>query len=155
MEKIAAMPVPPNIDIFNRFSLTVFHRLYIIFPMPVELDVHDLMMSSIPEDSSFDEAFDALQVGREALGFLSAEGFINHQGAFRESSGFRQVRLTMKGLTILGSVPTSLITKKPLISRILAATEKGIKNAAAEQVQALMNKVLIAALSKAACGIVG
>jgi hypothetical protein len=149
------MPVPKNIDIFNRFSLSVFQMLYMNFPTPVELDVNDLMMSSIPEGTSHDETFDALLAGFMAIDFLSNEGFITHQDAPREGSKFQQVRLTMKGLAILGNVPASLVRKESLISKILLVTEKGIKNAAAEKVQEIVNKVFFSALLKTVCGALG
>lgn len=61
------MSVPPNIDLFNRFSLAVFKNLYVSFPISIELDVNDLMMSVTPTGSSFDETFDALKMGARLL----------------------------------------------------------------------------------------
>jgi len=143
------MSVPPNIDLFNRFSLAVFQKLYVSFPVSIELNVDDLMMSALPSDSSFGETFDALQVGGETLEFLSSEGFLTHKGALLDGSQFLQVRLTMKGLAILGSTPASLDKKESLMSKILAVTGKGLKDAASEQVQDLASQVYTFALASA------
>lgn len=143
------MSVPPNIDLFNRFSLAVFQRLYVSFPVSIELNVDDLMMSAIPTDSSSDETFDALQVGGEALDFLSSEGFLTHKGALLDGTRYLQVRLTMKGLAILGSMPVSLEKRESLISKILAVAGKGLKDAASEQVQDLASQVFTFALASA------
>lgn len=146
---IIIMSVPPNIDLFNRFSLAVFQKLYVSFPVSIELNVDDLMMSALPSDSSFGETFDALQVGGETLEFLSSEGFLTHKGALLDGSQFLQVRLTMKGLAILGSTPASLDKKESLMSKILAVTGKGLKDAASEQVQDLASQVYTFALASA------
>lgn len=141
------MSVPPNIDLFNRFCLTVFQKLYASFPVAVELDVRELMMSAIPNNRSFDETFDALHVGGEALDFLSSEGFLTHKGSFLDGSQFLQVRLSMKGLAILGSMPTSLENKESLISKILAVASKGLKDAASDQIQELASQAFTFALA--------
>ena len=134
---------------FNRFSLAVFQKLYENFPVSIDLDVNDLMMSVIPTDSSFGETFDALQAGGEALAFLSAEGFLTYKDVFLHGPQYLQVRLTVKGLAILGSMPASLEKKESLISKILAVAGKGLKNAASEQVQDLASQVFTFALVSA------
>lgn len=119
------------------------------FPISVELNVNDLMMSVTPTDSSFDETFDALEMGGEALDFLSSEGFLTHKGALLNGTQYLQVRLTMKGLAVLGSMPASLEKKESLISKILTVAGKGLKDAASEQVQDLASQVFTFALASA------
>lgn len=143
------MSVPPNIDLFNRFSLSVFQKLYESFPVSIDLDVDDLMMSVIPTGSSRDEAFDALQMGGEALVFLSSEGFLTHKDTLLDRSQYRQVRLTMKGLAILGSMPASLEKSESLISKIRAVGGNALKDAASDKVQALVSQVFTFALASA------
>ena len=135
------MSVPPNVDLFNRFSLSVFQKLYISFPIPIELDVNNLMIAAVPSNSSFDETFNALRMGREVLEVLCSEGFLTHQGTLLDGSQYFQVRLTMKGLAVLGSVQASLEKKESLISKILSIAGKGLKDAASEQVQDLASQV--------------
>lgn len=143
------MTTPPNIDLFNRFALAVFKKLYLSFPVATELDVNDLIMSVTPTNSSYEQSFDALSVGGEALNFLASEGFLVHQGAFLDGSQFLQVRLTMKGLAVLGSMPAALERKESLISKILAISGKGLKDAASEQVQDLASQAFAFALASA------
>jgi len=143
------MSVPPNIDLFNRFSLAVFRKLYLSFPVAVELDVNDLVMSVTPADGSYEETFDALSMGGEALDFLASEGFLTHKGVLLNGSQYLQVRLTMKGLAVLGSTPASLERKESLISKILAVSGKGLKDAASEQVQELASQAFTLALASA------
>jgi len=141
------MTPPPNIDLFNRFALAVFRKLYLSFPVAIELDVDDLIMSAMPTNISYEKSFNALSVGGEALNFLASEGFLIHQGALSDGSQFLQVRLTMKGLAVLGSMPAALERKESLITKILAISGKGLKDAASEQVQDLASQVFTFALA--------
>lgn len=143
------MSIPQNIDLFNRFSLAVFRKLYLSFPVPVEIDVNDLMMSVMPNDTEYEQTFQILIVGGQAVEFLANEGFLTHQGSLMDRSQYLQVRLTMKGLAVLGSVPASLEKRESLISKILSITGKGIKDAAAEQVSELSNQAFSFALASA------
>lgn len=143
------MTTQPNIDLFNRFTLAVFKKLYLNFPVAIELDVDDLIISVTPTDTSYEETFNALSVGGEALNFLASEGFLVHQGALLDGSQFLQVRLTMKGLAVLGSMPAALEHKESLIAKILAISGKGLKEAASEQVQDLASQAFAFALASA------
>jgi hypothetical protein len=143
------MATPPNIDLFNRFALAVFKKLYLSFPVATELDVNDLITSVTPSNASYDETFDSLIIGGEALNFLASEGFLVHQGALLDGSQFLQVRLTMKGLAVLGSMPTALEHKESLIAKILTISGKGLKDAASEQVQDLASQAFAFALASA------
>lgn len=143
------MSVPPNIDLFNRFSLAVFRELYLSFPVEVDLNVNDLVLSVTPTDGSYEETFDALSMGGNALDFLASEGFLTHKGSLLDCSQYHQVRLTMKGLAVLGSTPASLEKSESLISKILAVSGKGLKDAASEQVQSLAGQAFALALTAA------
>lgn len=136
------MTTPPNIDLFNRFTLEVFKRLYLKFPIAIELDVDELIVSVTPTGASYEDSFNALILGGEALTFLASEGFLVHQGTLLDGSKFLQVRLTMKGLVTLGSIPQTLEHKESLITKILTISGKGLKEAASEQVQDLASQAL-------------
>jgi hypothetical protein len=143
------MSIPANLDQFNRFCLAVFGKLYLSFPVPIELDVGELMMSAIPGAAGQEATWDALSSGGHAIEFLAAEGFLVHQGGFLDGSQFMQVRLTMKGLAVLGSVPGSLEKRESLISKILSVIGKGLKDAASEQVSELSSQAFAFALASA------
>ena len=142
------MSIPPNIDLFNRFCLAVFEKLYLSFPCPLDIDVSNLMMSVIPIGTASEEAiWNDLDIGGPAIEFLAAEGFLVYQGA-PNGNQFMQVRLTMKGLVVLlGSVPDSLEKHEPLISKILSITSKGLKEAASDQVNELSHQAFAFALA--------
>ena len=143
------MSIPANLDQFNRFCLAVFGKLYLSFPVPIELDVGQLMMSVVPGEAGREATWDALSSGGHAIEFLAAEGFLVHQGGLLDGSQFMQVRLTMKGLAVLGSVPGSLEKRESLISKILSVTGKGLKEAASEQVSELSSQAFAFALASA------
>lgn len=143
------MTIPSNIDLFNRVALAAFQRLYLSFPVPIDLAVNDLVMSAMPLGAAFDDAFTALSMGREALEFLAGEGFLTHKGCHVEGSYCLQVRLTMKGLAILGSIPASLTHKETLMSKIGAIAGKGLRNAASDQVQELTSQIFSFAMASA------
>jgi hypothetical protein len=143
------MSVPANLDQFNRFCLAVFGKLYLSFPVPIELDVCQLMMSVIPGEAEKKATWDALSSAGHAIEFLAAEGFLVHQGGLLDGSQFLRVRLTMKGLAVLGSVPGSLEKRESLITKIMNITGKGLKEAASEQVSELSNQAFAFALASA------
>lgn len=87
-------------------------------------------------------------LGGEALDFLRSEGFLTHDG-HTNSGQYLHVRLTMKGLAVLGSIPASLEKRESLISKILAVSGKGMKDAASEQVQDLASQAFTFTLASA------
>ena len=143
------MSIPANIDLFNRFSLAVFQKLYLNFPIPIELDVDDLVMSVTPSGANFNEKFDSLHMGGDAIDFLASEGFLTHSGVLLGGSQYMEVRLTMKCLAVLGSLPSALDRKETLISKIRAVASKGLKDAASDQVQELASQAFTFALASA------
>jgi hypothetical protein len=143
------MAAPENIEIFNRICVALFDKLYSAFPVPVEIDVNDLAMSAIPQDASYENAWDVLSAGGEAINFLAEEGFLTHKGAMLDGSQYLQVRLTMKGLAVLGYVPTSIEKQEPLISQIRSVVGGGLKEAGGETVRQLVSKAFSLALAAA------
>ena len=143
------MAVPENIEIFNRICVALFDKLYSAFPVPVEIDVNDIAMSAVPQDASYETAWDVLSVGGEVINFLAMEGFIKNKSAFLDRSQFIQVRLTMKGLAVLGYVPASIEKQEPLISKIRGVVGGGLKEAGGETVRQLVSQAFILALAAA------
>lgn len=142
------MSVPPNIDLFNRFTLAIFQKLYLSFPNPIELEIVTLLESVTPDDATYDQAFNQAAAAGDTIEFLAAEGFLIHQGPMLDASQYNQVRLTMKGLAILG-MPGALTRKESLISEILTISAKGLKDAAKDQVQELASRAFAFAIASA------
>ena len=135
-----------NITFFNRITLALFEKLYLSFPTPTELDIKSLAMSVIPEDAEFDEAWNSLQAAEDTINFLEQEGFLTHKGSYLEGGTFLQVRLSLKGLAILGSTPDALESKQSLIDRIRKTLAGGAKEAGTEAVKLLTQQALAAAV---------
>lgn len=143
------MAAPENIEIFNRICVALFDKLYSAFPVPVEIDVNDLAMGAIPQDASYANTWDVLSVGGEVINFLGEEGFLTHKGAMLDGSQHVQVRLTMKGLAVLGYVPTSIEKQESVIAKIRSVVGGGLKEAGGETVRQLVSQVFGLALTAA------
>lgn len=143
------MTTPENIETFNRICVALFDKLYSAFPVPVEVDVSGIAMSAVPQDASYETAWDVLSVGGEVINFLAEEGFLSHKGASLDGSQFIQVRLTMKGLAVLGYVPASVDKQEPLISKIRGVVGGGLKEAGGETVRQLVSQAFSLMLAAA------
>lgn len=143
------MTTPENIETFNRICVALFDKLYSAFPVPVEIEVNSIVMSVLPDEVSYESTWDVLSVGGDVINFLAEENFLTHKGSFLDGSQFIQVRLTMKGLAVLGYVPTSLEKQEPLISKIRGVVSGGVKQAGAETVRQLVSQAFSLALAAA------
>ncbi|MGH8503396.1 MAG: hypothetical protein ACREVE_13175 [Gammaproteobacteria bacterium] len=133
-----------NIDAFNRICVSLFDKLYSAFPIPIDISTASLAESAVPEDASFDEAWEADSIADGAVTFLAEEGFLTHHGGVIGGGEFSQARLTMKGLDILGYVPAALEQKErseSLISRIHGIASDGVKKASSETVRQVVSHI--------------
>jgi len=131
-----------NVEIFNRICIHLLSVLYDSFPVPITVVPDKLGLEAIPEDLDFDGAWSVMDIANETLDFLHQEGFLT-QSSPVSTDEHSQVRLTMKGLAILG-VPVSLDKKeheKAIIDRIKSLLEKGAENSAAKGIQAIVSEV--------------
>lgn len=144
------MGTPENIEFFNRVCVALFDKLYSAFPVPVEIDVNSIAMSAVPRDDSHEETWNVLSVSGEVVNFLAEEGFLSHKGALLGGSQFMQVRLTMKGLAVLGYVPVSIEKQETLISKIRGVVGAGLKEAGSETVRQLVSQAFSLALATGA-----
>lgn len=143
------MTAPENIENFNRICLVLFDKLYSAFPVPVEIDVDAIAMIAVPQDATYKNTWDVLSVGGEVINFLAEEGFLTHKGAMLDGSQYFQVRLTMKGLAVLGYVPASLERQETLISKIRSVMGGGLKEAGGETVRQLVSQAFSLTLAAA------
>ena len=144
-----------NITFFNRLTLALFEKLYSSFPTPVDIDVKAIAMTIIPEDAEGAETWSSLQAAEDAIDFLAQEGFLTHKGTYLEGGTFLQTRLTLKGLSILGSTPDALEGRQPLIDRIRKVLSGGAKEAGAEAVKLLTQQAFAAAVAATPAVIAG
>lgn len=142
------MSTPENIEIFNRICIVLFDRLYSAFPVPIEIAVNDISAEVAPRED-FDGSWDVSTIGREVIEFLNQEGFLTAEGSYDSGSVYLQVRLTMKGLAVLGYVPSTLEKQEALISRISRVARGGLKEAGGEVVRQLVSQVFNLAIAAA------
>jgi hypothetical protein len=140
-------PSNPNVEIFNRVCLYLFSELYESFPVPMAIDPNALGLSAVPDEEEYDACWSVMEIAVETVTFLQQEGFVTVRD--RVSTGeFGDVRLTMKGLAVLG-VPISLKAnepREPIITKIKKLAEKGAEKVATETVQAVVSEVFKFAL---------
>lgn len=101
--------VPRNIEIFNRVVGLVLSDLYEAFPSSIDIDT-----SSVGARASEGFTTDQGEILKlittdctEVVTFLAEEGFVRYRADWGDLSGktMHSVRLTMKGLAVLGRVP--------------------------------------------------
>jgi glutaredoxin-related protein len=146
-------PSSPNVEAFNLICLHLFAELYEEFPVPTVIDPNSLGLSAIPDESEFEATWDVMKIAVETVKFLQEEGFLT----FRDQVGtgeFDDVRLTMKGLAILG-IPVILVaaeSQEPIIRKIKRLAGKGAEKVSADAVQAVVSAVFKFALGATASG---
>lgn len=133
--------IPKNIHRFNLIALLLFAKLYESFPSGIDIEPLKVGHEALPKDPSWDdEAWDFYEVAYDVVRWLAEEGFLRYENP-NNTRDFYNVRLTMKGLAILGYVPTSIKfsdPKEPLIEKIKRVLATGTEKAAAEGVRAIL-----------------
>jgi hypothetical protein len=138
-----------NIDRFNLTALKLFEKLYDEFPNPRDIDTKELGISASPDDAEFIEAFKFTVYAQNAVSWLAEEGFIRYE-QHESGTTFRRVRLTLKGLTVLGYIPTAVRGReKPvtLISRVKKVLAGGAEKAGTEAVRTIITELFKLAAS--------
>jgi hypothetical protein len=98
-----------NFEVFNRIALHILVRLFEVFPGHIDLDAHRIGIDAKPEDpdETNEEIWENMMLGHDTLTWLRDEGFLA-VGQTTMDSQFHRVRLTLKGLTLLGYQPPTL-----------------------------------------------
>jgi hypothetical protein len=139
---------PENIHRFNVTALALLDRLYYSFPEPIKVDASHVAIDAAPSDST-DEGFWEYGAGADhVLTWLGEEGFLRYM-KYAENGHFYGVRLTLKGLTVLGHVPVAVTEggrRTPTIDRIRKALANGAEKAGTEAVQSIIGSLFRASL---------
>ena len=128
----------PNMDEFNRITVLVLGKLYESFPQAIRLtaeDVHDAPNENDVRNFSY------------TVEFLGSEGYIKYQAGSDEGWFFVEVCLTMKGLTVLRSMPDSLDAQETLGHRFGGFLKNGAKDVSKELLKVAVNQFMAAAVS--------
>jgi len=143
-----------NVEVFNFTALQLFAKLFDSFPQPVSLDADTLASES---NEAFGETMNDtvrfVYLAPHTVTWLAEEGFLRFEkGPYPGSQTFTSVRLTLKGLTVLGYAPTALQAPEkstPLINRIKSVVAVGAEKAGADAVKSLLGEVFKLSISMA------
>lgn len=142
---------PENIRAFNWLTLKVLSDLYDAFPQPTDIKGLRFIISTLFDIGTKSREADYLQHFSSTVRWLKDEGFIKYESD--DAGNFRKVILTLKGLAVLGYVPSSLSSadrEEPMISKIKLVLAKGAEGAATDAVKAILIKLFaLAVIGKA------
>ena len=137
-----------NIETFNRICLHLFSELYDAFPVPVAVNPSSMGLSATPENLDYEGAWGVMTIAVESIDFLAQEGFLTKRESMSPGE-LSDVRLTMKGLAILG-IPISLNpdeTQKPAIEKIKTVMGKGAEQFSNKAIQAVISEIFKLAIN--------
>ncbi len=145
--------IPQNIQQFNIIALVLFKELYKSFPSGINVEPIDVGLKALPKDKSWDkQARDFATVTYDVVSWLTEEGFLRCETQ-NQTREFYNARLTMKGLTVLGYLPTSLKPEdpedpeEPIIEKIQRILATGTGKVAAEGVKTIIGQIFTLALT--------
>lgn len=140
-----------NFDLFNQIALHCLVKLFDEFPNEIELNAHSLALDAIPQNEHKDSeaAWDLMELGINTITWLKSEGFISFKN--RAYGGeFFQVRLTLKGLSLLGySLPRH---NEP--ETLIEQAKEVLKDASVGSAKEIMTKLFMTGLC-ASSGVIG
>lgn len=137
------MEQPRNIEIFNRVVILTLAKLYESFPTPIDLDVENIGHDAIHDARDEQEAFVVITaVSSCSISFLAEEGFIRYEPSLRTLVGspFPSARLTLKGFTVLGSIPSTVnetVDHRPFADQLREAVNEGANDSISELVKSM------------------
>ncbi|PWB41054.1 MAG: hypothetical protein C3F19_07600 [Rhodocyclales bacterium] len=141
--------IPKNMQIFDLVTLRILERLYEAFPMPIEITPGSIGIEITSDVATSDDAWSAISVADATLPWLANEGFLRYETVTNVGT-FREVQLTLKGLSILGSVPLSITQSEvpePIIKKVKKVLTSGAEKAGADAVKAVLNEVFRLAMN--------
>lgn len=148
---------PQNIEHFNLVVLELFSRLYESFPHPLNIcdqsHIH-IGFAAVPNGATGDEAWSIGTMASDVIEWLKEEGFLRYEPDPNHQHGnYWKVRLTLKGFTILGYVPTSLQQaeqKESLIDKAKQAIASAASTTGKEVIKQVVAEIFKLALAPGA-----
>lgn len=135
--------IPQNIQVFNLTSIALFDRLYAAFPTPIDINPGSLYKEVLPEEATFENGFNFEDAAQGSFKWLAEEGFIRSEPCNSDGT-FVQARLTLKGLTAVGYMPSSIKVKEKqesLIDKIRQVLSSAAEKTAAEAAKVVLTQV--------------
>ena len=148
--------IPENMEAFNRVSLALFARLYDSFPKPFNIDptvANELGFAAVPQEATEEQSWNIGTLGVDVVAWLAEEGFLRYEPDPNHRYGyFWKVRLSLKGLTILGYIPSTLRAaeqKEALITKVKRVLASGAGTAGSESIKLVVSEIFKLALAPA------
>lgn len=140
---------PGNIEQFNRIVAIGLLQLYEAFPMPIDLNADDVAAKAGPANNpDVDFHWQLTDHAQAALEFLSEEGFIRYASNQRHAEEyhiFHRAQLTVKGLAILGAVPSVVdeqIDRRPIADQLKEGVRRGAVDVLAKAVGSIFGAAM-------------
>lgn len=130
-----------NIDCFNAVAAHLFSVLYDSFPNAIHVETADVARGAAG-DLEPDQLREWERIAASTVSWLAEEEFLHVHSAVY--GGFMNVRLSMKGLTVLGYIPVSIKPDEPpepLIVRLKRFAGKGIEGATTDAVKHVLGQI--------------
>lgn len=147
---------PTGMDSFNLVTLRLLDRLYDSFPRPLNISrdvANEISFSAVP-DATEEQAWEIATMATDVVEWLAEEGFLRYEKDPNHKHGvFWKVRLSLKGLTILGSIPAAVQTKEvkqPLIAKVKDILKSGSEKVASESTKLVVSEIFKYALASSA-----
>ena len=147
---------PTSREVFDLVATQVFAKLLSECPVPCDLDA-DHFAGPLVQNGGEMTTEDHLRIyhaAQNTISFLQCAGLVevvNHpQTLSGPSVNFFGVRLTMEGLTLLGTVPTSL--GNSLGDQLKGVANKGAEAAATGLIQSIFERAIAMGLRTAFSG---
>ena len=130
-----------NFDAFNRITLHLLVKLFEVFPGHLDVDSNALGLDAKPKDTNEteDELWESMILAGNTVTWLKSEGFIE-VGSVSYGGHYSQVRLTLKGLTLLGYAPPTMENDSKyqnLVEKAQSVLADGARGAVTEVVKEL------------------
>ncbi|MBA3756140.1 MAG: hypothetical protein H0X02_07945 [Nitrosomonas sp.] len=138
---------PRNIEIFDRITAYTFIKLYESFPIPQNLYLEEIYHEAVQGCTDENEAFQIYtSYITSTISFLADEKFIQYDqntNPMQSSPEYFGVRLTLKGFSLLGATPKTVIEKtnntpqSSFIELLKSSFSTGTKSALSDIVKSL------------------
>lgn len=140
-----------NFDKFNQITLYTLVQLFDQFPLAIDIDADKNALDAFShiQECTEDEAWDLMNLGFQTLTWLESEGFIS---ITQKTYGGKcvGVRLTLKGLTVLGYSVGNQDKSETLIDK----AKEALEDTAIESAKDVMKKLFTAGIGLAS-GVIG
>jgi len=130
------MKTPDNIEYFNLLTGFILSKLYLSFPMPIDLHYKDIM-----EYIGLPPIFDEKDFFYNTTTWLYNNGYLNHSTSEAQNEYFNRVVLTSKGFAVLNSIPEILNYEKSLGDIITDGVREGATDSVKKSVRIALSSI--------------